>query len=32
MQLPSENILYKIMIGLLFLMVTLGILFDTNFN
>jgi len=32
MRLPSDEILYKILIFLLFGMVILGILFDTNFN
>jgi hypothetical protein len=32
MRLPSEEILYRIMITLLFLMVLMGILFDTNYG
>lgn len=32
MKLPSDAILSKILIGLLFLFVILGILFDTNYN
>lgn len=32
MKLPSEETLYKIMILLLFLMVLLGILLDTNYE
>ena len=32
MKLPSEETLYQIMLGLLFLMVILGILFDTDFS
>jgi len=32
MRLPSDNTLYKIFIFLLFLMVILGILFDTEFS
>gem|GEM_PF-1106079 len=32
MKLPSDNTLYKIFIFLLVLMVTLGILFDTDYN
>ena len=32
MKLPSENTLYKIMIFLLFLMVALGLIFDTDFG
>ena len=32
MRLPSDNTLYKIMMFLLFAMVVLGLLFDTDFN
>ncbi len=32
MKLPSEEILYRIMVALLFLGVILGILFDTNYG
>jgi hypothetical protein len=32
MRLPSEETLYRIMITLLFLMVLMGILFDTNYG
>jgi hypothetical protein len=32
MKLPSNNTLYKILMFLLFGMVILGILFDTDFN
>jgi len=32
MRLPSEETLYRIMVVLLFLMVLMGILFDTNYR
>jgi hypothetical protein len=32
MKLPSDDVLYKIFIVLLFLMVILGILFDTDYS
>jgi hypothetical protein len=32
MRLPSERVLYKIMVFLLFFYVLLGILFDTNYG